>query len=380
MRGKALVFSVSAALFAASVCALPSTALHAAAGTPKISVFAGGLNNPRGLTFGPDGNLYVAEGGTGGTTSSDGKCTQVVAPFGPYTGGFTASISKVTPHGAVSKAATGLPSSQTTAVVGSLTSGVADVKFLNGHLYALISGAGCSHGLNGTSNGIFRINGNGTATMIADLSAYSLTHPVANIDPSDYEPDGSWFSMTVLNGHFFTSNPNHQDLVRASTNGNVIQLLDLSKHFDPAKEDWRGPTAITERNGNLYVGTLNEFPIVVGRSEVLKVGLDSDLDSANIHAYALGLTTILGLAFNPAGDLYVSETSVGPGLPGPGLGQIVRIDHATHHRTVIATGLNVPTGIAFGPHGDDLYVSVNSFGAPAGAGQVLKIDTDNDGD
>lgn len=26
-----------------------------------VSVFAPGFNNPRGLTFGPDGGLYVAE-------------------------------------------------------------------------------------------------------------------------------------------------------------------------------------------------------------------------------------------------------------------------------------------------------------------------------
>src|SRR5436305_12733835 len=54
--------------------------------TPTVRVFSTGFNNPRGLKFGPDGDLYVAEGGLGGSDSTVGQCTQVIAPVGPYKG------------------------------------------------------------------------------------------------------------------------------------------------------------------------------------------------------------------------------------------------------------------------------------------------------
>src|SRR5437667_9381542 len=59
--------------------------------SPNVSVFATGLNNPRGIKFkhndhdeGDDNHLYVAEGGIGGTNSTVGICDQVPAPVGPY--------------------------------------------------------------------------------------------------------------------------------------------------------------------------------------------------------------------------------------------------------------------------------------------------------
>ena len=75
-------------------------------------LYASGLEGPRGLAFGPDGTLYVAEAGLGGKTSTVGSCPQVPGPVGPYTGGLTARISKVDTKGNVTTVVSGLPSSQ----------------------------------------------------------------------------------------------------------------------------------------------------------------------------------------------------------------------------------------------------------------------------
>src|SRR5437762_3293867 len=81
----------------------------------NLSVFATGLDNPRGLTFGPDGNLYVAESGRGGLDTTVGQCQQVVPPVGPYTNGLTSRISKISPSGRRTTVVDELPSDQTSA-------------------------------------------------------------------------------------------------------------------------------------------------------------------------------------------------------------------------------------------------------------------------
>jgi hypothetical protein len=107
------------------------------------SVFFSGLDNPRGLKFGPDGFLYVAEAGLGGTTlkTTAENCEQVPPPIGLYTAGpYSARISRIAPDGSQrTNIVQGLPSSQTSATSGGLVSGVADIAFVNDTLYALYS-------------------------------------------------------------------------------------------------------------------------------------------------------------------------------------------------------------------------------------------------
>src|SRR5690349_21345767 len=130
----------AAALLAGTLLALPSTAaskptIVRGSPTPTVTVYATGLNNPRGLHFGPDGMLYVAEGGVGGADSTVGQCTQVVPPLGPYTGSPTGSRISRIENGVPVTVNDKFASSQTAR--GSLVSGVSDIEWIDGQLYAL---------------------------------------------------------------------------------------------------------------------------------------------------------------------------------------------------------------------------------------------------
>jgi hypothetical protein len=388
---------------------LLAAGILAAAGVPNFvvaqpplpanaTVYATGLEGPRGLRFGPDGNLYVAEAGLGGTISTGTACKQVIPPVGPYTGGLTARISMVTRDGTVSTVASKMPSARD--AMGDLL-GVADVAFIGQNMYALIAGGGCSHGNLKYSTGIYRVNPTTHAwALIADVGAWLKTHPAKFESPDDFEPDGTLYSMIALSsapagdvggpqfyGALIAVEPNHGQVLSIDHAGAISLVIDIS-----ASEGHIVPTSIAALDGDnsgggYYLGNLNLFPIDPQWARILTISSITPFTGEGVApgfeatGYRIvnskaGFTTVVAVDFNPAdGLLYALELSDGAGYPTPGLGKVVRVTSSGAIEEVV-TGLVVPTGMTFGPDGA-LYVSnfgaVPAGGAPPGSGQILRI-------
>ena len=365
--------------FAACICfallasAWPLSAF-AQGRSANVSVLAMGLNNPRGLTFGPDGFLYVAEGGypsgvlTKATAGLGGECSAGANGPGDYFGSTSGSrISRVDRDGNVTTFVDNLPSSE----ASGLASGVADVAFLGNTMYAILGGAGCSHGVPSIPNSVIRINPDRSWTIIADLGAFQPAHPVAHPpDPitGDFEPEGTWYSMIASRGALFAVEPNHGELDKITTDGKITRVIDIS-----ASQGHAVPTVVTD-HGVFYVGNLGQFdPDQLNTQSVFQI-----TPSGQLKVITTGLSKVLGLAFDGRDRLYVLETSYSTSDPGPepGTGRLIRIlPNGKQEILIDSTSgmLVVPTGLTFGPDGA-LYISNIGYGAPpVGAGQILKV-------
>jgi hypothetical protein len=337
---------------------------------------AQGLFGPRGLKFGPNGDLYAALSGPGGTNSTEAVCPQLQVPVavgGPYTNGNTASVVKIDRQGTLTTVATGFPSalSQRPDV-----NGLADIAFLDGELYAVTAGGGCSHA-SSLPNMVAKIDQKtGHWTMIANMSAAVMKTPAAQVG-DDFEADGVFYSMIAFEGKLYTIDTNHAQLWSVTKQGQVQMVTDFSQKFGPNFD----PTAMVPSEGGLLVGTLGRFPITPDSSVLvtLKPTLAEELidwldpwapDQLHITGTSSpGLTTVVAMDWGPDGALYLLELSDAPGFPAPGFGKVVRVRGNGMAEDVI-TGLDVPTGLTFGPDGA-LYIS-NWGAADAPIGQILR--------
>ena len=355
----------------------------------KVDVVAQGLNDPRGLAFGPGGALYVAEAGT--TVGAfvpppppdpvepptRTRC-EVYWPVGPKTPGYTGRVTRIGHHGYKQVVVVDLPSTAANRLIGGDRMGAAAVGFRGGRLYVMVNGGGCAEGHPSEPNGLYRALGNDAWTPRVDLSAFiRATEDAKSPLDGDFEPDGTWFNLVRAFGAFYTTEPNHGLLVRIDDDGTASLVVDLIAAV--RAQDGDGDytyAALTQRGKYFYVGTLGRIDQGFAGA-IYRVSRDG----SEVKRVASGLHGVLGVAFDDRGRMYALETTaagVDPPLSDPTVGRLVRIER-DGSLTPLVTGLAFPSALAAGPDGA-FYVSNCGYhcddlesGESLGAGQVLRI-------
>lgn len=358
----------------ALLVAATAPALLAQIAPGNVVEFAAGLNDPRGIKFGPDGFLYVSEAGYGGTLSTAGQCQQA-APPGPVTGGFDARISKVSPAGQVFVVASGLPSA--VGADGNTTYGIADVSFVGQQLFAILQGGGCAHGHANIPLGVIRIDtGTGAWQLINDLGNYIIQNPVKKTFEKDLDPVGTWNAMIEVGGKLYLVEANHGVLEEVDPiSGAIRRIKDLTEEATHPI-----PTSVTFHDLAFHVATLGRIPQRSGEAKVWRVAPDG-----TTIKFVDGLSGVEGVLFDPQGRLLILETTtVNNGFFEPNTGKLKRLTLNPRNnngpRVVrteeLLTGLNFPTAMTFGPDGR-LYLTVNGHRSGRGTGKVLKVTLPN---
>jgi sugar lactone lactonase YvrE len=327
-----------------------------------VTVVMSGLDSPRGLSFGPQGALYVAEAGKGG----DGP--MVVRRGETLFYGASGAVSRLW-HGKQERVATGLPS--LALADGSSATGPHDVALAGaGNAYVTI-GLGADPAFRdvlGDEIGplfgrIARVKPNGKWRLEADIAGYEQA---ANPDPRVF--DSNPYGILVEGGEQVITDAGGNSLLRVAANGD-ISTIGVIPTLPPgaAISNDPVPTCITVGpDGAYYVGILSGAPFRNGAANIYRI-----VPGEAPTIFLSGFKTILDIDFDDAGNLYVIQHSSGPaGLAGPGSLLRVAPDGT---RTTVLGGLTRPTSVVVGP---DQAIYVSDFGISPGIGRVLRITAD----
>lgn len=365
----------AAAALTASVLAAVFVPAAAQAAENEITTVVGGLDNPRGLTFAPDGSLHVAEAGRGGKEA----CFQ--GPEGDACYGTSGAITEVSKPGRKRQVLTGLPS--IASPEGGNALGPTDVAFGLPFVFNFTMGLGGNTDLRSkTLPASGRITGTVQRSdifskrlkQVADLAQYEQQANPDGVNPPDSNPT----SLVTMQWGGATVSVDAGGNTLLKTAGGKTSTLAVFPTQQVLAPPFLGlppgtkvpvqavPTSVVRGpDGAYYVGQLTGFPFTTGIAKVYRV-----VPGQEPTVYADGFTHIVDLAFDRDGSLYVLEIAHNGLLSTDPNGALIKVDKKDgKHTTVVGTGLTMPGGLAI--KGGDAYVS--NFSTFAGKGEIVRV-------
>lgn len=359
------------ALLAAAAAAIAVVS----AGPPAIAADAGqswvvasGLDNPRQVSIGPGGSVYVAEAGTGG----DGPCLpNPEDPTASVCLGDTGAVTEIR-HGTQTRIVTGLPS--LAGADGSAATGPSAVS-VRGNSIAVLMGLGgnldtrAQLGADGAEMGTVLTGRIGQdLTVAADVAAYEAA---ANPDGGHIDSNPSGFT-DVNSKRWTVADAGANAIVTVGGNQPDVTVATLPPVL--ATPPWGGepipaesvPTQVVQGpDGAYYVSELLGFPFPVGESRIWRV-----VPGQEPTVYATGLSNVTSLAWQHR-TLYAVQITDGSFLSEePPIGSLRQVVPGGDEHPAVLSGLFAPYGVAV--HGKTAYVSVGSI--LPGAGEVHAVD------
>jgi hypothetical protein len=375
MRVRVVIVVVAGLLMAAlpALAQSPSAAVPSAGSGPVV--VASGLDSPRGVSFGPDGALYVAEAGEGG----EGPPCYQHPTLGTSCYGLTGGVTRIDlTAGTSERVMDQLPSAlAATDILGPSDVAVGDT----GELFVTI-GLGTDPALRAGLGSPYTdlvgwVTSNTLDAQIADISGFELANNPDGDQPGSRVAsnpnslalkdgailvadagantmlrveDGAITVVAVFPIRFVDEPPSPPDpeespsATGASPDQSSTALL-ASPSGSPGAEQipmQPVPTSVAiGPDGAAYVGLLTGYPFPVGGASVMRIENDRPPT-----VYAEGFTNVIDLAFGPDGTLYVLEIAHNGLLTADGVGGLWSVQPGGGDPVFLTDELLWPGGVA----------------------------------